>query len=119
MTEISNKEIHEILKIYINEEQIKKYTDLVILSSADKVKLKKLKKIIPMIPKNNSSSILRSSSRDSIDLFTPESIQEIENKKMNYKKNMPLFLDYIKCIIQNLEVVHSDLSCGPSSSMTP
>jgi hypothetical protein len=100
MTEIPNKEIHEILKIYMNEEQIKKYIDLVVLSSDDKVNLKKLKKIIPMTPRNNYSSILRSSSRDSVDLFTPESIQEIENKKMNYKKNMPLFLDYIKCIIQ-------------------
>jgi len=117
MTEISNKEILEILKSYMNEEQLIKYTDLVEISSIDKTKIiKKLKKIIPMTPKNNMSSLLRSSSRDSIDLFTPEAIQEINETKSNFKKNMPPFLDYIKGIIQNLEFIYSDLSCGSSSS---
>ena len=117
MTEISNKEIFEILKSYMNEEQFIKYTDLVEISSIDKTKiLKRLKKIIPMTPKNNMSSLLRSSSRDSIDLFTPEAIEEINEIKSNFKKNMPPFLDYIKGIIQNLEFIYSDLSCGSSSS---
>jgi len=114
MTEIPNKEIHEILKLYMNEDQLKKYIGLVKLSSADKVRLiKRLKKINPIIPRNKYSSILRSSSRDSIDLFTPEAIEEINETKTKFKTDMPCFLDYIKGIIQNLEFVYSDLSHIP------
>jgi hypothetical protein len=115
MTEIPNKEILEILKLYINEDQIKKYIDLVKFSSDDKSKLmKRLKKINHMTPINESCSLLRSSSQDSIDLFTPEAMHEIENKKTRFKTDIPVFLDYIKNVIQNLELIHSDFSCGPS-----
>ena len=117
MTEIPNKEIFEILKSYMNEDQFKKYIGLVKLSSIDKSKLiKRLKKIIPITPKNNSNSILRSSSRDSIDLFTPEAMEEIKETRTKFKTDIPPFLDYIKSIIQNLEIIYSDFSCGQSSS---
>jgi NADH dehydrogenase FAD-containing subunit len=120
MTEISNNEILEILKTYLNEDQLKKYKDLVKLSSADKIRLiTRLKKINPIMPRNNLNSILRSSSRDSIDLFTPEAIEEINETKTKFKTDMPPFLDYIKGIIQNLTLIYNDLSCGPSSSITP
>ena len=109
MSEISNTEILEILKTYMNEEQSNRYIEIVPLSYNDKIKFKKrLKKIKPVIPIHNSVSILKSSSRDSIDLFTPESIQEFEHKKTNFTS--------VRHII---EFIYKDLSCGPSSSITP
>lgn len=106
MSEISNNEILELLKNFMDEDIAQRYLDSIPPDSHKKnVLFKKLAKIKPMKPIPHSLSILRSSSRDSIDLFTPEAMNEIEIKKQNFKTNIPIFWNYISGLFQHIEFV--------------